>query len=132
MKYNPHGCPIRYGLSIFGDKWSLLIIRDLMFKGRKNYGEFLEAGEGISTNILAARLVNLEERSIILKQPDPFHGKKFVYSLTEKGKALADVMLAIMDWAETFDEYTEVPKDFIDALRTDKDELKEQTLAALK
>ena len=50
------GCPIRFGLGIFGDKWTLLIIRDLMFKERRYYGEFLAAGEGISTNILADRL----------------------------------------------------------------------------
>ena len=67
MKYDPHGCPIRYSLGLFGDKWSLLIIRDLMFKGRHYYGEFLNAGEGISTNILADRLARLEVAGIIAK-----------------------------------------------------------------
>ena len=85
MKYEAHGCPIRYGLGLFGDRWSLLIIRDLMFKGRCHYGEFLSAGEGISTNILAERLERLETSGIVTKSRDPLHGKKFVYRLTDKG-----------------------------------------------
>jgi len=117
MKYEPQGCPIRYGLALFGDKWSLLVIRDLMFKGRSYYGEFLTAGEGISTNILADRLTQLEAHGIISKTPDPEHGKKFVYRLSKKGLDLMPVMFAIMDWSEKYDEHTEVPKAFIDSVR---------------
>ena len=130
-KYDAYGCPIRYGLSVFGDRWSLLVIRDLMFKGRRYYSEFLTAGEGISTNILADRLHRLEASGVVEKNSDPAHGKKFVYSLTEKGRDLVPVMLAIMDWAEKYDELTEVPPAFAKALHRDRDKLAEEILAGL-
>lgn len=131
MKYEPHGCPIRYGLGLFGDRWSLLIIRDLMFKGRRNYGEFLSAGEGISTNILADRLERLEDSGIVTKSRDPMHGKKFVYRLTDKGLDLMPVMFAIMDWSEKYDERTEVPGKFILELRNRPKSLRRECLAEL-
>lgn len=114
------GCPVRFGMSQFGDKWSFLIIRDLMFKGRKYYHEFMEAGEGISTNVLATRLADLESNGIIAKARDPEKGSRYVYSLTEKGIELMPMMLAMMDWAEKYDAATEVPKEFINKLRTDQ------------
>lgn len=132
MSYEPHGCPVRFGLSILGDKWSLLIIRDLMFKGRRHYGEFLNAGEGISTNILAERLVRLENAGIIHKAPDPDHGKKVVYGLTEKGLDLMPIMFAIMDWSEKYDDQTEVPKEFIEKLRTRPKSLRRKILADIQ
>ena len=132
MRYEPHGCPIRYGIGLFGDKWSLLIIRDLMFKGRRHYGEFLSAGEGISTNILAERLERLETSDIVTKSPDPTHGKKFVYRLTEKGLDLMPVMFAIMDWSEKYDDQTEVPKKFINELRNRPKSLRREVLAGLE
>ncbi len=117
------GCPVRYASGIFGDKWSLLIIRDLMFKGRRYYGEFLEAGEGISTNILADRLAKLQQNDIISKQRDPTKGSKVLYTLTAKGMALMPTMLSMMEWSERFDAETEVPGDFAKALRTDREGL---------
>ena len=132
MKYDPHGCPIRYSLGLFGDRWSLLIIRDLMFEGRRYYGEFLNAGEGISTNILADRLARLEVAGIIAKHPDPNHGKKIVYGLTDKGLDLMPVMLAIIDWSERYDEKTEVPPEFIKKLRSRPAVLRRELLAALR
>ena len=131
MAYEPSGCPIRYGLGVFGDRWSLLIIRDLMFKGRHHYGEFLNAGEAISTNILADRLARLEDRGIIARDPDPEHGRRIVYRLTQKGRDLAPVMLAIMDWAEKYDEYTEVPEDFVRRLRSRPKALQKEILREL-
>lgn len=95
-----------------------------MFKGRRYYGDFLEAGERISTNILADRLGKLEIRGIIDKQRDPRKGSKYVYTLTQKGLALMPAMLAIMDWSQTYDEVTEVPEDFAEALRNDRARLR--------
>ena len=132
MNYQPHGCPIRFSLSLFGDKWSLLIIRDLMFKKRCYYSEFLNAGEEISTNILADRLARLERHDVIVKSRDPTHGKKFVYRLSPKGLDLMPVMLAMMDWAETYDEHTEVPEDFIDKLRNRPGTLRKEILAGIE
>ena len=122
------GCPVRFGMSQFGDKWSFLIIRDLMFKGRKYYHEFMEAGEGISTNILAVRLSDLESNGIISKSKDPLKGSRFVYTLTQKGIELMPMMLAMMDWSEKYDTATEVPPDFIKSLRNDPIKLQQDIL----
>lgn len=115
-----HGCPIRYGAAIFGDHWCLLILRDLMFKGAQYYADFVNADEGISTNILAARLVKLEDEGMLQKRPDPEHGKRFIYSLTDKGLGLIPAMLEIIDWAEVWDDQTEVPPKFATRLRQNR------------
>lgn len=126
MNYEPYGCPIRYWLAIFGDKWSLLIVRDIMLKERKNYGQFQDAGEGISTSVLANRLSHLENHGIISKSHDENHGKKYVYKLTDKGKELANIIINIIDWSEKYDEKTLVEKDFIAALREDPKALRKK------
>ena len=126
------GCPIRFGMGIFGDKWTLLIVRDLMFKGKKYYGEFTDPEEGISTNILADRLGKLVAHRIIHKERDPENQSKYIYRLTSKGRELLPVMLAIIDWAEKHDPNTEVPKNFIEQLREDPESLKKEILAELK
>lgn len=115
-----HGCPIRYGAAVFGDPWCLLILRDLMFKDARHFSDFNNAGEGISTNILAARLAMLEEERVIQKTADPKHGKRFIYSLTEKGLGLLPLMLEIIDWAGVWDEQSEVPPAFAKELRQDR------------
>ena len=132
MKFEPYGCPVRFGTTALGDRWCLMIIRDLMFKDRKYYRDFLEAGEGISTNILAERLLRLEEAGIIIKSQDPDHGKRFIYRLTAKGISLVPVMLELMKWAAEFDEHTEMPKSFIRKLRSDSGALAEQFRAKLQ
>jgi len=126
------GCPVRFGMSQFGDKWSFLIIRDLMFKGRKYYNEFLEAGEGISTNILANRLHDLEINGMVSKHQDTIKRSKYIYRLTEKGMALMPMMLAMIDWSEKYDNKTEVPNEFIKKLRKSPEELQQDLLAQLK
>ena len=103
-----------------------------MFKERRYYGEFLTAGEGISTNILADRLARLEHADIIAKQRDPSKGSKVIYTLTKKGLALMPVMLAMIDWSQTHDSRTEVPKEFTSALHRDREELSRQLTKAVK
>ena len=125
------GCPIRFGMGIFGDKWTLLIIRDLMFKGKQYYGEFTNPEEGISTNILADRLQKLAGNGLIKKERDPDNKAKFIYRLTDKGKELLPVMLAIIDWAEKHDANTEVPREFIRKLRQDPEALRTEVLNQL-
>ena len=111
-----HGCPIRYGMGIWGDKWSLLIIRDLMFKGRRYFSEFTDENEFMATNILSDRLKKLENSGVIHKEQDREKKSKYVYSLTAKGKDMLPIMLEIVQWSEKYDKKTEVPKDFIDGL----------------
>lgn len=125
------GCPVRFGMSQFGDKWSFLIIRDLMFKGRKYYNEFLEAGEGISTNILANRLADLEFTGLVSKSQDTIKRSKYIYKLTDKGIALMPMMLSMIDWSEKYDGQTEVPAAFVKKLRENPEELQKELIDLL-
>lgn len=106
-------CPLNFGLEIFGDKWSLLIIRDLMFFGKRYYNEFLSSAECISTNILAERLTMLEAEKIIKKHKDPAHKQKVLYSLTEKGIDLAPVIINIGLWSEKYAKKLNPERDII-------------------
>jgi DNA-binding HxlR family transcriptional regulator len=92
-------CPISTALDIFGDKWSLLIVREMMFKGKNTYGDFLKGGEKIATNILADRLALLECAGIICKAPHPESKVKILYKLTPKGIDLAPVLVEIIAWS---------------------------------
>ena len=85
-------------LETFGDRWSLLIIRDLMVRAYRTFKEFQEAGEGIATNILADRLRRLEAAGIITARPEAADGRKVIYRLTEKGIDLAPVLLELLIW----------------------------------
>lgn len=93
------GCPVSIALEKFGDRWSLLIIRDLMVRGYKTFKQFQGSGEGISTNILADRLQKLEAGEIILREPEETDGRKINYRLTEKGIDLAPVLLELLLWS---------------------------------
>jgi DNA-binding HxlR family transcriptional regulator len=92
-------CPINLGLEIFGDAWSLLVVRDMMFGGKRHFRELLQSDEGISSNILADRLKRLCERGILTKRDDPTHKQKAIYSLTESGIALLPVLLQVGAWS---------------------------------
>lgn len=125
-------CPINFLLEALGDKWTLLIVRDLMFKGKKRFGEFLQSDEKIATNILATRLKQLEENHIIIKSSDPESGSKRLYQLTDKGKDLLPIMLEITDWSAKHDALTNTPPDFAERLKTDKAAIAADILAALE
>jgi len=101
-------CPISCSLDIWGDKWSLLIIRDLMDAKECTYGDFLKSPEGIATNILATRLQNLEENKLIEKLDHPESKAKVLYRLTKKGIDLLPIMIEINLWAE---KYFPIPAD---------------------
>ena len=95
-------CPLNAGLETFGDKWSLLLIRDLMFFGKRTYNEFLQSDEGISTTVLADRLAMLEKEGIVRVTKDKGHKQKLLYSLTEKGIDLLPVIIAIGLWSDKY------------------------------
>lgn len=114
-------CPISSSLDIWGDKWSLLIIRDLIFAKECTYGDFLKAEEKIATNILAARLLMLEEKEIISKLSHPESKAKVLYKLTQKGIDLLPLMIEINLWA---DKYLEIPaerKEILKEVKKDKE-----------
>ena len=101
MNDNAHrsGCPINLTLEVFGDKWSLLIIRDMMFGNRRHFRELLSRSEeGIASNILADRLKRLMEEGMITRADDPSHKQKAIYSLTEKAIELVPVFAEIGAW----------------------------------
>lgn len=96
LKRSP--CPISCTLDLIGDRWTLLVIRDMMFFGKQRFDEFLESPEGISTNILANRLKLLEDLELVEKQPYSNHSRRMNYQLTEKGKSLRPVLKVMAAW----------------------------------
>ncbi|HXZ42966.1 MAG TPA: helix-turn-helix domain-containing protein [Terriglobales bacterium] len=93
------GCPVSIALESFGDRWSLLIIRDLMVRGFRTFKEFQESGEGIATNILADRLRRLEANGIVTAETEETDARRVNYRLTEKGIDLAPVVLELLIWS---------------------------------
>ena len=100
-------CPVAYSLDIFGDRWTLLVIRDLFF-GRTRFKEFAASPEGIPTNILTERLERLLARGIIKQIPAEDGTKRLAYRITKKGKALGRVLRAMRDWGLAWDKSTRV------------------------
>lgn len=94
------GCPVACALDIFGDHWSLLIVRDLMFLGRHEYKDLLASEEGISSNILSDRLAKLEGAGLVSQAPHPHSRRRKLYYLTRKGKDLIFVLLEISKWSD--------------------------------
>ena len=99
------GCPLNVSVEILGDRWSLLIIRDMMLRGFRSYTQFLESYERIATNILAHRLKKLEAYGIVATRPDPLDGRKLIYTLTEKGMDLAPVLTEMVLWTAAHEEH---------------------------
>jgi DNA-binding HxlR family transcriptional regulator len=98
------GCPLNASVEMLGDRWSLLIIRDMMLGGSRSYKEFLDSYEGIATNILADRLQKLVAYEIITMESDPSDGRKQIYLLTEKGIDLAPVLTEMVLWAAAHED----------------------------
>lgn len=113
-------CPVSNSLDIWGDKWSLLIVRDLMFARECTYGDLLKSPEGIATNILASRLQVLEENKIIEKLGHPDSKAKVLYRLTKKGIDLLPVMIEINLWAEKYFPIPDERKAMLKEVKKDK------------
>jgi len=114
-------CPLSYTLDFFGDKWSLLIIRDMMLEGKSTYGDFLNSKEKIATNILADRLSMLENNGFVTKQVAEDKKSKFTYTLTEKGISLVPVVLEIGLWGSQFNYPTGLTGELINELKKDRE-----------
>lgn len=125
-------CPISSSLDIWGDKWSLLIVRDLMFKKQCTYGDFLKSDEKIATNILASRLLMLEEHGLISKQDHPDSKAKVLYKLTEKGIDLLPLLMEINLWAEKYCGIPESHKLILDQVKKDKNNFIKNYINELK
>jgi len=110
------GCPISIALELVGDPWSLLIVRDLMFKGVHTFDGFLTAGEGIATNVLSDRLARLERGGIVDRRPDPEDGRRVRYRLTKKGIGLAPMLVEMVLWSAEH-EATDAPEGTVREMR---------------
>lgn len=127
-------CPIAYSLDYLGDKWVLLILRDLIFTSKSSYGDFLNSDEKIATNILADRLKLLEANGFIKSSVSPEKKNKFNYNLTEKGIDLIPLIAELMIWGSKYDSYS--VKEVVKKLEKDKEgsirEIREKLLQRLK
>jgi DNA-binding HxlR family transcriptional regulator len=113
------GCPLNAALEMVGDRWSLLIVRDLMLLGHRTYKAFLAGGEHIATNVLADRLARLEALGILARGRDPSDRRRTLYKLTAKGMDLAAVLIELVLWAARH-ERTAAPRALLDDMTRDR------------
>jgi len=102
-------CPVNFAVEALGDKWSLVILRDMIFGGKRTYGEFLSSDEHISTNILASRLEYLEREGLISKSPDSADGRKEIYSVTEMAIGLVPMFIEMTAWSARQEVWQTMP-----------------------
>jgi DNA-binding HxlR family transcriptional regulator len=111
------GCPVSVSLEVLGDRWSLLIVRDLMVRGFRTFKEFRDSGEGIATNVLSDRLKRLAAAGVVTAETSESDGRRVHYRLTEKGIDLAPVVLELLLWAARH-EKTAAPNGFVESVKT--------------
>lgn len=99
LKGRRSDCPVNFAVETIGDKWSLVILRDIIFWGKRTYGEFLKSDEKIATNILAARLEYLEKEGLITKSPNAADKRKDFYTVTERGLDLVPMLIEAIAWS---------------------------------
>ncbi len=116
-------CPISFALDLFGDRWTLLVIRDLAFKGKNSFSDFLASDEGIARNVLADRLASLEAAGFIEKQPHPDDLRRSVYRLTDRGLGLIPVLVEMILWSAREDPDTGAEADFVREATEDREGL---------
>jgi DNA-binding HxlR family transcriptional regulator len=123
-------CPIAFSLDILGDRWTLVVLRDLVIKGKRLFRELLEAEEGIATNILTDRLRRLEAWGIVTRRPDSANARQVFYEPTPKGLDLIPVMVELARWGATHDPHTAAPRGFVQRATRERDALVAEIRAA--
>jgi len=111
---------VAFGLDIFGDRWSLLVIREIMLRGKRSYSEFMEMDEKIASNILIDRLKHLHAEGIVEKKRDPNNRRSFIYNLTPKGLDLAPIILDIIVWSGAHDHRSFALRDVLAKIEHDR------------
>jgi DNA-binding HxlR family transcriptional regulator len=124
-------CPIAFTLDLIGDRWTLLVIRDLAFLHKRHFREFLASEEKIASNILASRLKMLEKRGVVVRRPDPQSARQAIYELTEKGAGLLPVLLELVRWGAKHDVKTAAPRSFVRRIERDREGLVRELTALL-
>ncbi len=125
-------CPISNVLDFVGDKWSLLILRDLLFFKKRTYSELQASDERMATNILSSRLVRLEQDGLITKRTDANDRRKRVYALTQAGKDMLPIMLEMIVWSGKYDPSTNASKQMIERIKHDRESLMHDVLGRLE
>lgn len=123
-------CPVNYGLEAFGDRWALLVLRDIVFRGKHTYGEFLRSEEGFSTNILASRLDHLVAEGILQLEGDEADGRKGIYSLTQKGLDLIPVLFEMVLWSAKYDPQSQASRisRLVELIRKDNRKISQKSI----
>lgn len=116
-------CPINFSLEIFGDAWSLIILRDIIYFGKKTYNEFLASDERIARNILADRLERLQNKGLLIKKPHAQDKRKETYELTENGLDIIPILLELADWGAMRHASQDLPQWWLRAVRERRTEL---------
>jgi DNA-binding HxlR family transcriptional regulator len=114
-------CPISYALDFVGDKWTLIVLRDLMLGGKRYFQEFLSSDEKIASNILASRLKLLEAAGLVTRATDPAHGRRVIYAATPKALDLLPAMLELVRWSATHDPKTAAPPHLVRRIAEDRE-----------
>ena len=114
-------CPVACSLDLLGDKWTLLVLRDLVFKNKRRFRDFLDSPEKIATNILTHRLRNLEQAGIVTRRTDPESARQVLYELTPKGLDLIPVLVDLVLWGARYDPETGAPQQIIERIQADRD-----------
>ncbi len=115
-------CPISLSLDILGDKWTLLVLRDLVFKNKRHFRDFLASEERIATNILSSRLRTLEAGGIVARNPDPQNARQVIYTLTAKGADLIPLLIDLIVWGAKYQD-SAAPAEFVRRAEEDRDRL---------
>lgn len=115
-------CPINFSLEVLGDTWSLLILRDIIYFGKRTYNEFLASDEHIAPNILAVRLKRLQSSGLLAKKPHPHDRRKEVYELTEDGLDLIPVLLELAAWGARHVTQESLPHGWLNAVQSRREE----------
>jgi len=125
-------CAVNFALEAIGDPWSLLIVRDIAFNGKRTFNEFLASEERIAKNILANRLVQLEHNGILVKRADPQDRRMTLYTLTEKGVDLIPALFVLSEWSVKYDPDTAANKEFGDIYFKDPVGITEMVQSAVR
>src|SRR5581483_3276754 len=114
-------CPISYALDFVGDRWTLLVLRDLILARKRYFREFLESQEGIATNILTSRLKQLEASGFVTRAPDPKDSRRGVYTPTEKALDLLPAIVELVRWGAKYDKKSDAPAHIIKGIARNRD-----------
>ncbi|MEO0424434.1 MAG: helix-turn-helix domain-containing protein [Pseudomonadota bacterium] len=125
-------CPINHAIEILGDKWTLLVVRDMVFNHKRSFSELKAMPEGIATNILSERLVRLQRAGVIVRLADPVDGRRAEYELTKHGRRLVPVLLELMVWSGRHSSEVDVPMALVRRIEKDREGAAQEVLERLR